>query len=92
MGGLGIRKEWRKTVRPSPGIAGLFPIFVTRLSEDSVEVNLARIDLPRLARLVDALERGPGVVKVRRIRLATRNDDPSLVDVTLQVATWQLKT
>jgi protein-tyrosine phosphatase len=39
MGGLGIRKEWRKTVRPSPGIAGLFPLFVTRLSEDSVEVR-----------------------------------------------------
>jgi general secretion pathway protein M len=62
------------------------------LIEDSVEVNLARIDLPRLARLVEALERGPGVVKVRRIRLATRNDDPKLVDVTLQVSTWQLKT
>ena len=59
--------------------------------EESVEVNLARIDLPRLARLVDALERGPGVVKVRRIRLSTRNDDPSLVDATLLVATYRLK-
>ena len=40
---------------------------------------------------IDALERGPGVVKVRKIRVATRNDDPNLVDVTLQVSTWQLK-
>lgn len=61
------------------------------LTEESVEVNLARIDLPRLARLVESLERGPGVVKVRKIRVATRSDDPSLVDVTLQVSTWQQK-
>jgi hypothetical protein len=31
------------------------------------------------------------VVKVRRLRLATRTDDPGLVDVTLQVATWQAR-
>ncbi len=59
--------------------------------EDSVEVSLARIDLPKLARLLEALERGPGVVKVRRLRVTTRNDDPMLVDVTLLVATYQLK-
>ncbi len=68
------------------------PTTTDGLTEDSVEVNLARIDLPRLARLVDALERGPGVVKVRKLRMATRTDDPNLVDVTLQVSTWQLKT
>jgi len=62
------------------------------LMEESVEVNLVRIDVARLARLVEALERGPGVVKVRRLRISTRNDDPSLVDVTLQVSTWQAKS
>jgi general secretion pathway protein M len=67
------------------------PATVEGLTEDSVEINLARIDLSKLARLLDALERGPGVVRVRRLRMATRNDDPSLVDVTLQVVTWQAK-
>jgi len=61
------------------------------MEEDSVEVNLVRIDLAKLARLLDALERGPGVVKVRKVRLSGRVDDPNLVDATLQVATWQLK-
>jgi general secretion pathway protein M len=67
------------------------PVTAEGMTEESVEVNLARIDMARLARLVDSLERGPGVVKVRKIRIATRNDDPNLVDVTLQVSTWQQK-
>ena len=67
------------------------PTTTEGLTEESVEINLARMDLGKLARLLDALERGPGVVKVRKLRLATRNDDPALVDVTLQVSTWQAK-
>jgi general secretion pathway protein M len=61
------------------------------LREDSVEVNLARIELQRVAMLVQSLERGAGVVKVRRIRITTRSDDPLLVDATLVVSTYQLK-
>lgn len=68
------------------------PTTADGLTEESVEVNLVRIDLPRLARLVEALERGPGVVKVRKLRIATRNDDQGLVDVTLQVSAWQMKS
>jgi general secretion pathway protein M len=62
------------------------------LREESVEVNLARIDLQRLAQLLQSLERGAGVVKVRRIRISTRADDPALVDATLVVSTYQLKS
>ena len=62
------------------------------LREESVEVNLARIDPPRLGRLMQSLERGQGVVKVRRLRLTTRTDDPKLVDATFVVSTFQLKS
>ncbi len=62
------------------------------LREESVEVNLARIELTRLAALIQSLERGAGVVKVRRIRVTTRSDDPALVDATLLVATYQIKS
>ncbi len=61
------------------------------LREESVEVNLARIELQRVALLVQSLERGAGVVKVRRIRITTRSDDPMLVDATLVVSTYQMK-
>jgi general secretion pathway protein M len=66
------------------------PVETEGLKEESVEVNLPRLDMARLARLLQALEGGPGVVKVRRIRVTTRTDDPALVDVTLVVATYGL--
>jgi general secretion pathway protein M len=59
--------------------------------EDAVEVNLARVDLGKLARFLQALERGQGVVKVRRLRLNTRADDPRQVDATFTVSAYQLK-
>lgn len=61
------------------------------LREEAVEVSIARVDLGRLARLMQTLERGPGVVKVRRVRVTTRTDDPALVDATVVVSTYQLK-
>jgi general secretion pathway protein M len=61
--------------------------------EESVEVSVAKLDLPKVAQLLEALERGSGsgVVKVRRVQLRTRTDDPAAVDVSLLVATYQLK-
>jgi general secretion pathway protein M len=65
---------------------------VEGLHEEAVEVNLARVELARLARFLQSLERNQGVVRVRRLRLTTRQDDPKLVDATFTVATYQLKT
>jgi general secretion pathway protein M len=68
------------------------PAEMEGMREESVEVNLARIELTRLAALLQSLERGAGVVKVRRLRVTTRSDDPALVDATLVVSTYQLRT
>lgn len=62
-----------------------------KVVEDSVEVSLAKLDLPRLAALLTELERGPGIVRVRRLAIRGRSDDPAAVDVTLVVSTWQMK-
>lgn len=62
-----------------------------KVTEESVEVSLAKLDLTKLASLLTELERGPGVVRVRRIAVRARNDDPTAVDATLVVATWELK-
>ena len=60
------------------------------LAEDSVEVDLARIELGKLSSLLQELERGPGVVKVRRLALRTRSDDQTAVDASFVVATYRL--
>ena len=61
------------------------------LKEEVVEVNLARVELARLARFLQSLERGQGVVQVRRLRLTTRTDDPRQVDATFTVSAYQTK-
>lgn len=58
---------------------------------ESVEVSLPRIDPAKLGRYLQALEGGQGVVRVRRVRLATRSDDPKVVDATVVVSNFQLK-
>jgi general secretion pathway protein M len=73
-------------LRPTPS-----PTELEGLREDAVEVNLARVEFSRLARFLQALERGQGVVKVRRLRLTTRADDQNLVDATFTVSAYQLK-
>ena len=64
---------------------------VDGVTEEAVEVNLPRIELAQLSRLLLGLERSPGLVKVRRVRIATRTDDPKLVDATVVVATYHMK-
>jgi general secretion pathway protein M len=82
---LGIEvNDLRPSAAPTDAAAGVV--------EESVEVSVAKLDLPKLAQLLEALERGPGVVKVRRLQIRTRTDDPAAVDVSLLVATYQLKS
>lgn len=58
---------------------------------ESVEVTLPRIDPAKLGRFLQALEAGQGVVRVRRVRLSSRSDDPKTVDATVVVSNFQLK-
>jgi general secretion pathway protein M len=81
---LGIEvNDLRPTAAASEPTAGVV--------EESVEVNVAKLELPKLAALLEALEGGPGVVKVRRLQIRTRSDDPAAIDVSLVVATYGLK-
>ena len=60
-----------------------------RPRESSVEVSLAKVPLEKLMRLLSSIERSPGVVRVRRLRLRKSPENKDTLDVTLTVSAWQ---
>ena len=57
--------------------------------ETQVEVSLGKLPLDKLTRLLDSIEKSPGVVRVRRLRLRKSFDNKDALDVSLTVSTWQ---
>jgi general secretion pathway protein M len=60
-----------------------------RPRESSVEVSLGKVPLEKLMRLLQSIERSPGVVRVRRLRLRKSQENKDTLDVTLAVSAWQ---
>jgi len=60
------------------------------VQRSTVEVSFAQIDLKSLVNFLNEIERNPRLVKVERLRVRHRNDDPDLLDVNLTVSTYQL--
>lgn len=57
--------------------------------ESSVEVNLGKVPLEKVVKLVQSIERSPGVVRVRRLRIRKTFDNKDVLDVTMTVSAWQ---
>jgi type II secretory pathway component PulM len=57
--------------------------------EQSVEVNMSKVSLDKLVKLLSDLEHSPGVVKVRRLRVRKSPENRDLLDVSLSVSAWQ---
>ena len=60
-----------------------------RPREMSVEVNLGKVPLDKLVKLLSDIEHSPGVVRVRRLRLRKAYENKDLLDVSLSVSAWQ---
>jgi type II secretory pathway component PulM len=57
--------------------------------EQSVEVNMTKVGLDKLVKLLSDLEHSPGVVKVRRLRVRKSAENHELLDVSISVSAWQ---
>ncbi len=60
-----------------------------RPREMSVEVNLGKVPLDKLVKLLSDIERSPGVVRVRTLRLRKSYENKDALDVSLTVSAWQ---
>lgn len=59
-----------------------------KIKETSVEVNMPRISLSKLAEFLNEIERGPSIIKVKKLRVRGRYDTKEELDVSLTVATY----
>lgn len=63
----------------------------TKINEQSVEVTFTRIPLEKLINFLSQVETGQGLVKVTRLQLRPRSDEPVL-DAWLVVSTYTLES
>jgi general secretion pathway protein M len=61
-----------------------------KIMESAVEVTLTDVPLDKLVNFLSSVERGPGVVKVKRLRLEPRPDQQTITAWTT-IATYSLK-
>lgn len=65
------------------------PLF-DRYRETAVEVRLERVSLNQLVNYLYQLEATPQRLVIKRLNIRTRFDNPAQLDVTFQVATYEL--
>jgi len=67
------------------------PIKESGIDEISVDVNLKQMSIDKLDAFLEKIEDGKygGMVKVLKIKVKTRYDNPELLDVTMKVATYK---
>lgn len=61
------------------------------LAEISVDVNMKEISVDKLTTLLEKIEgkRSDGIVKVTKLKVKTRFDNPEMLEANLTVSTWR---
>ncbi len=61
-----------------------------KISESIVEFDVNKLTLDKLTSFLNAIEHAGHLVKVKKIRIRARIDDPNSVDASLTVATYSM--
>ena len=59
------------------------------VKEEAAEVKISNVSLDRLHDFLKRIEEGNPLVKVRRLRIKTRFDNPKMLDATITVGTYK---
>lgn len=67
------------------------PVGKSNVIEVSVRVNLNRLSIDKVSHLIDTIEsqENGGQVKVTRLKITKRHDEPDLLDLQMTVSTWK---
>jgi general secretion pathway protein M len=67
------------------------PVKDSELTEVTVDVNLKEISVDKLVTLLEKIEgrSSDGVVKVSKLKVKTRFDNPEMLEASLTVSTWK---
>ena len=57
--------------------------------EASVEVSLNKVPLEKVMKLLQDIDKSPGVVRVRRLRIHKNFENKDVLDVQVSVSAWQ---
>lgn len=60
------------------------------ISRSTVEVSFAKVDLRSLTAFLNEIEKSQQLVKVEKLRVRGRTDDPNLLDAQVTVSTYSL--
>jgi len=67
------------------------PLGKSNAVEVSVRVNLTKLSIDKLTRLLELIEspENGGQVKVTKLKISKRHDEPDLLDLQMTVSTWK---
>lgn len=67
------------------------PLPKTDIVEVSVKLNLSRLSIDKVTALIEELEQSEGeeLVKVTKLKVTKRYDEPKLLDLQMTVSTWK---
>ncbi|MBI4666531.1 MAG: type II secretion system protein M [Nitrospinae bacterium] len=72
------------------GMSPQQPVLMGEFRESTLEISMEKVGLPRLLMFIQSLKDAQGVLRVKRVSIKPQFKDPSLLDVSMTIAGYEL--